>query len=59
MKHFHPTEQTVLDLRFEAFNAFNKVNFGNPAATYPNSDFGTISSAGDPRVIETAIRFRF
>jgi hypothetical protein len=49
----------VLDLRFEAFNAFNRVNFGNPAATYPNSDFGTISSAGDPRVIQTAIRFRF
>ncbi len=59
VKHFRPTEQTMLDLRFEAFNAFNTVNFGNPAATYPNSDFGTISSAGDPRVIQTAIRFRF
>jgi hypothetical protein len=59
VKHFHPTEATVLDLRFEAFNAFNKVNFGNPAATYPNSDFGTISSAGDPRILQTAIRFRF
>ncbi len=23
----------MLDLRFEAFNAFNTVNFGNPAAT--------------------------
>ena len=59
VKHFRPTEQTMLDLRFEAFNAFNTVNFGNPAATFPNSDFGTISSAGDPRVIQTAIRFRF
>jgi len=59
VKHFKPTEASVLDLRFEAFNAFNRVNFGNPAATYPNSDFGTISSAGDPRVIQTAIRFRF
>jgi hypothetical protein len=59
VKHFRPTEQTMLDLRFEAFNAFNTVNFGSPAATFPNSDFGTISSAGDPRVIQTAIRFRF
>jgi hypothetical protein len=58
-KHFRPTERTQLDLRLEAFNAFNNVNFGNPAATFPNSDFGTISSAGDPRVIQTAIRFRF
>ncbi len=58
-KHFQPTESMRIDLRFEAFNAFNTVNFGNPAATYPNSDFGTISTAGDPRVIQTAIRFRF
>jgi len=57
VKHFRPTEQTMADLRFEAFNAFNKVNFGNSAATFPN--FGTISSAGEPRVIQTAIRFRF
>ncbi|HJZ96816.1 MAG TPA: TonB-dependent receptor [Candidatus Solibacter sp.] len=59
VKHFKPTESSMIDLRFEAFNAFNRVNFGNPAATYPNSDFGTISSAGDPRIIQTAIRFRF
>jgi hypothetical protein len=59
VKHFKPTESSVIDLRFEAFNAFNRVNFGGPAATYPNSDFGTISSAGDPRIIQTAIRFRF
>ena len=58
-KHFRPTERSQIDLRFEAFNAFNTVNFGNPSATYPNSDFGTISSAGDPRVIQTAVRFRF
>jgi hypothetical protein len=59
VKHFKPTESSVVDLRFEAFNAFNRVNFGGPAAPYPNSDFGTISSAGDPRIIQTAIRFRF
>jgi len=58
-KYFQPTERMRVDLRFEAFNTFNTVNFGNPAATYPNSDFGTISTAGDPRVIQTAIRFRF
>jgi hypothetical protein len=53
------TEHTLADLRIEAFNALNRVNLGNPAATYPNSDFGTFSSAGDPRIVQTAIRFRF
>ena len=59
VKQFRVKERAAVDLRFEAFNAFNTVNFGNPSATYPNSDFGTISSAGDPRVIQTAVRFRF
>jgi hypothetical protein len=58
-KHFKPTERMQIDLRFEAVNAFNKVNFDNPSAPFPNSDFGTISSAGDPRIVQTAIRFRF
>ncbi|MBS1855460.1 MAG: TonB-dependent receptor [Acidobacteria bacterium] len=58
-KQFKPSDSTQIDLRLETFNAFNTVNFGNPASTYPNSDFGTISSAGDPRVVQTAIRFRF
>ena len=58
-KQFRPTERSPIDLRFEALNAFNTVNFGNPASTFPNSNFGTISSAGDPRIIQTAIRFRF
>ena len=58
-KQFKPWERTQIDLRLEAFNAFNTVNFGNPATTYPNAGFGSISSAGDPRVVQTAIRFRF
>ncbi len=58
-KQFKPSERTQLDLRLEAFNAFNTVNFANPASTFPNADFGTVSSAGDPRVVQTAIRFRF
>ena len=59
VKRFQLREHWQADLRLEAFNAFNVVNFGNPAATFPNSDFGTISSAGAPRVIQTALRLRF
>jgi hypothetical protein len=59
VKRFRLRERWQADLRLEAFNAFNAVNFGNPAATFPNSDFGTISSAGGPRVVQTALRFSF
>src|SRR5262249_7678781 len=58
-KHFRPTEKTQIDLRLEAFNAFNNVNFGNPAATFPNSDFGTLPSPVDRVFVRTAVRFRF
>ncbi len=59
VKRFALTERTALDLRLEAFNAFNTVNFGNPAATFGSSNFGQITSAGDPRVVQVAIRYRF
>ena len=59
VKRLAVTERSSLDLRFEAFNTFNNVNFGNPAATFGSSNFGQITSAGDARVVQTAIRYRF
>jgi hypothetical protein len=44
------TERVNLDLRFEAFNAFNRVIFNNPSTNYGNlSTFGKITSAGGAR----------
>ena len=34
VKRFAVTERSALDLRFEAFNAFNTVNFSNPSTTF-------------------------
>ena len=55
-KNFHLTEQRYLQLRVEAFNAFNHANFAGPNGNYSSSSFGqitsTISSAepnGDPQ----------
>ena len=59
VKRFAVTEGTALDLRFEAFNAFNTVNFSNPATTFGSANFGNITSAADPRQIQVAVRFRF
>jgi hypothetical protein len=59
VKQFTWTDRLRTDLRLEAFNAFNKTNYGNPASTFGNANFGGIFSAGDPRVVQMAIRFAF
>lgn len=52
-----------LNLRFDFFNAFNLVNWGNPIVTiFPANAPGTtnrITSAGDPRRIQLGARFIF
>ena len=59
VKRFAVTEGSAIDLRFEAFNAFNTVNFSNPNTTVGSSTFGSITSAGDARQVQLAIRYRF
>jgi hypothetical protein len=59
VKRFAVTEGSAIDLRFEAFNAFNTVNFSNPNTTIGSSTFGSITSAGDARQVQIAIRYRF
>ena len=49
-------EQLRLQLRGEAFNAFNQVNFGNPVTNVSSSAFGRIRSAGDPRIMQIALK---
>ena len=56
MKDFPFTEQLRLQLRGEAFNAFNQVNFGNPVTNVSSSAFGRIRSAGDPRIMQVALK---
>ena len=50
-----------LELRAEAFNLFNWVNYGFPAANVSNAGtFGRITSTlGDPREMQLAIKFYF
>jgi hypothetical protein len=40
-------------------NAFNNANFGNPATTFDHRNLGQITSAGDARVVQAAIRYGF
>ncbi len=58
-KQFPVTERQAAEVRFEAFNSLNHTNFGNPGTTFGSSSFGQITSAGSPRIVQMAIRYRF
>jgi hypothetical protein len=49
----------AVELRAEIFNLLNTVNLGAPAATQGASNFGTIISALDPRVVQLAVKYLF
>ena len=44
-------ERVGYEFRAEFYNIFNTVNFGAPDAGLQDSNFGAISSAGDPRIL--------
>ena len=48
-----------IQLRIEAFNAFNQVRFNNPGGTLGTPNFGRITSAQDGRVMQFGIKYLF
>jgi hypothetical protein len=50
---------SVLELRAEIFNATNTPVLGNPNGVFGTPAFGTITSAGDPRVTQLAVKVHF
>jgi outer membrane receptor protein involved in Fe transport len=53
-------EDRNLELRWEVFNMFNTPQFGLPERNLSSSSAGRISSlAGDPRVMQFALKFNF
>ena len=52
-------ENTKLELRVEAFNVFNRTNFGAPNGNISSSAFGTITSAFPAREIQFAAKILF
>ncbi len=55
-KKFVVYERLSATLRFEAFNALNRPNFGVPGASVTGSNFLKITSAYDPRILQVALR---
>lgn len=52
-------ENTRLEFRAEAFNLFNRTNFGAPNTNASNANFGTITSAFPAREIQFALKLYF
>ncbi len=50
---------TKIQVRIEAFNAFNWINLGNPNISQNSANFGRITSAGTARVMQGALRVSF
>ena len=54
------TERVNLELRFEAFNLLNSVNFALPSGDMADSEFGQITNTvGGPRSLQLGGRIRF
>jgi len=59
IKRTHITEKTNVEFRAEFFNILNHANFGNPNGAINSANFGLISTTGDPRLIQFAMKFNF
>jgi len=59
MKKFAFGEKRYVQFRWEAFNAFNKVNLSDPNTTIGQATTGQIFSAGDARVMQIALKVIF
>jgi hypothetical protein len=59
-KNTRLTERFSLQLRIDAFNAFNTVSFTNPGQIVGASSFGKITSqAGTPRILQLSGKILF
>ena len=55
----HIKERITLQFRDGFFNGFNHPNFGSPGTTFGTANFGVISSAADPRIVQFGVKLLF
>ena len=59
LKDTHITESKVLQFRFESFNLVNHAQFGTPVGNIDSGLFGYVTTAGNPRICQVALKFLF
>ncbi|MEO8661161.1 MAG: TonB-dependent receptor [Bryobacteraceae bacterium] len=58
-KTFHITERANVELRAEVFNVSNTPPLNDPNGSFGSAAFGSITSAGNPRVFEFVAKIHF
>ncbi len=58
-KDFRFKESQAIEFRGELFNIFNHTNFSGVDTTFGDAQFGHVTSALDPRIVEFALRYQF
>ena len=59
MRRMPLPSRTTLEVRVEIFNATNTTPFGAPNGVLGSAAFGTITTAGDPRVVQIGVKLTF
>jgi hypothetical protein len=59
VRSFRFTSGHRIEARVEAFNAFNWFLLDNPNTTLSSATFGRITSSGDPRIMQFAVKYDF
>jgi hypothetical protein len=54
---FGGTQQ--IQFRGEVFNVLNRVHYDDPVSALNSGTFGQIISAGDPRILQLALKYTF
>ncbi|MCU1260734.1 MAG: Cna protein B-type domain protein, partial [Bryobacterales bacterium] len=58
-KTFKVRENQNLEFRAEVFNVFNHTNFTTVSTSFGAGNFGQVTAAADPRIMELALRYQF
>jgi hypothetical protein len=59
VRSFRFAQTHRLEARLEAFNAFNWFRLNNPVSNLTSATFGRILTAGDPRIMQFAVKYSF
>jgi hypothetical protein len=59
VRSFRMGGERAIQVRAEAFNVFNRVNLSTPVSTLNSPNFGLITAAADPRIIQLALKYTF
>ena len=59
MRRFGLRERQQIELRVEAFNVLNHARFGTPNVNIRDANYGRIRSAGEPRIMQFALKYYF